>query len=414
MATATIAATRDSFERTTLKQPNGKSVHLPSNQARTSFIPTTDVVRVFSAISTGNWSGYSELILDPGSLPNVVDKFTLALTLGAGTKTGGTVISLVNDGAFLSRLIEVSIGSELISSIYPESGYIGTLLHKTTEDKFKTMVAAANDTLAHRQAHAAAGQTIYINIPIPFIQKHGWQSSQHSAQLRIKIYHQDLATIVCTDGTAPVLPISSVALHVAGHQYVDQANVSALINMQKKLGSVSERFLDVVQQQFSQTAGSSTYTLQMTNLVGLYSHLYFVVRAAASTGTPLGNAPDAYLPVASYNIKDSAGNLILPEMPSGYALGPYLNKYVVGDATDVASGLGAVQKYVYPVFFGSRPRESELKGEQHGYMKLDGLSKLQVTFPAAIGSNYTVDVVGSVWAEVTADSTGQVKKTILN
>ena len=150
-ATASISATKDSFERTTLKQPNGKSVHLPSGLAKTQFIPTTDVVRIFSANTTGNWSGYSEILLDAGSLPNVVDKFTLGLTMGAGSKTGGTVISLVNDGAFLARLIEVSIGSELISSIYPEAGYIGSLFHETTEDKFKTLPAAGNDTLAHRQ-----------------------------------------------------------------------------------------------------------------------------------------------------------------------------------------------------------------------------------------------------------------------
>ena len=407
---ASMTPTRDSFERTGLKTSQGVA-HLPSHQAKNIFIPTTDVVRTYSANSTGSFSGYSEFVLDPNGLPNVVEKLTLALTLGAGTKTGGSNIALVNDGVWLNRLIEVSIGSELVSTIYPEAAYINNLVHKTPEDKFLTMVAAGNDTLAHRQTKAAAGQTLFIDLQIPFIQKYGHLAASHSAQLRIKLFHADLSAIVQTDGTAPVMAISSVALHVSGRQYQDQNNVAALVAMQRKLGKVSQRYLDVVQQQFSLASGSTSFTLQMTNLVGLFDHLYFVVRAAASTGTPLANAPDAFLACASYNLKDSAGNLLIAEMPSAYALGPYLNKYVKGDATDILSG--GVQKFVYPIFFGSRPYESITKGTAHGHIKLDGLAKLQVTFASAIQANYTIDVVARVWSDISMDSNGQVKKSIL-
>ena len=410
---ASMTPTRDSFERTTLKTSQG-ATHLPSHQAKNIFVNTTDVVRTYSANATGNFSGYSEFVLDPNGLPNVVEKLTLALTLSAATKTGGTVISFVNGGEWLNRLIEVSIGSELVASIYPEAAYINGLLHKTTEDKFKTLVASGNDTLAHRQTRAAAGQTLYLDLSIPFIQKYGHLAASHSAQLRIKIFHSDLSSVIQTDGTAPVCSISSVALHVSGRQYIDQNSVTALVQMQRKLGKVSQRFLDVVQQQFLINSGSTSYTLQMTNLVGLFDHLYFVVRAAASTGTPLANAPDAFLAVQSFNMKDSAGNLTICEMPSGYALGPYLNKYVIGDATDIASGLGSVQKFVYPIFFGSRPFEAISKGTNHGFIKLDGLSKLQLTFGAAIGANYTIDVVGRVWSDISMDASGQVKKSVLS
>ena len=410
---ASMTPTRDSFERTGLKTAHGQIVNLPTHQAKNIFIGTTDVVRVYSANSTGSFSGYSEFVLDPNGLPNVVEKLTLAVTLGAGTKTGGSNISLVNDGVWLNRLIEVSIGSELVSTIYPEAAYINGLVHKTAEDKFMTMVAGGNDTLAHRQTKAATGQTLYLDLQIPFIQKYGHLSASHSAQLRIKLFHADLSAIVQTDGTAPVMAIQSVALHVSGRQYIEQANVQALVNMQKKLGKVSQRYLDVVQQQFSLTSGSASYTLQMTNVVGLVDHLYFVIRAASSTGTPLANAPDAFLACQSYNLKDSAGNLLIAEMPSAYALGPYLRKYIKGDATDVASGLGSVQKYVYPIYFGSRPYESITKGTTHGHIKLDGLSKLQVTFASAIQANYTVDVIARVWSDISADANGQVKKSIL-
>ena len=409
---STIVATRDSAERTGLKTPHGV-FNLPTHQARNQFVPTYDVVRTFSANSTGSWSTTSEFILTPDQLPHIVDKFTLVLNMAAASKTGGTYIGLVNDAAWLSRQIEVFIGGELLSTIYPERVYLENLLHQTNESKLKIMTVGGNDTQAHRRSNAAAGQTLYLDIPIPFIQKYGWQSGQSQAQIRIKVYHNDLSTIVDTDGTAPVLAFNSVSLNVAGRIYSDPSNVVALSHMQKKLGKVDQRFLDVVQQQLSLPSGSTNYVLQLTNLVGLFDHLLFVVRTAASVGTPLANAPDSFVAVASYNLKDSAGNFILPETAHAYALANYTNKYVTGDGTDVASGLGTTQKSVYPVFFGSRPEESLTKGTQHGFFKFDGLTKLQLTFAAALNAAHVVDVIGYVWSNVSADANGQVKKSTL-
>jgi len=117
--------------------------------------------------------------------------------------------------------------------------------------------------------------------------------------------------------------------------------------------------------------------------------------------------------IQSFNVKDSGGNLIVPELTSAYNLGPYLDKFVKGDATDVASGLGSVQKYVYSVFFGSRPEDAIRKGTQHGYFKMTGLEKLQITFSSAIGSNYQVDVIGFPWANLSADANGIIKKSLV-
>ena len=352
-------------------------------------------------------------MLTPDQLPDVCDKFTLQLTLGAATKTGGTVISLVNDGSFLNRLIEVSIGSELISSLYPETTYINNVLHYPTEQKFKFLPAAGNASLSTRQTHTAAGQVLFLDLPIPFVTKYGWLSKQHAQALRIKIYHANLSDIVQTDGTAPVMSIASVTMNVSGRNYLNQSSLAAVVNTQRKLGHVDQRFLDPIQQQFSLASGSSSYTIQLTNFVGLYDHLLFVVRASSSIGTPLANAPDAFVAVQSYNLKDSAGNIVLPEIASAYALGPLLAKYVTGDASDIASGLGSVQKYVYSIFFGGRPEESLRKGTQHGFMKLDGLAKIQLTFASSLSAASVVDVVGFTWANIATDANGTVKKSLV-
>ena len=410
---AAVVATKDPAARISVKTHTGYSANLPEWQAKTQMVPAMEVIRSFSANTVGTWSSYSEILLTPDQLPDVCDKFTLQLTLGAATKTGGTVISLVNDGSFLNRLIEVSIGSELISSLYPETTYINNVLHYPTEQKFKFLPAAGNASLSTRQTHTAAGQVLFLDLPIPFVTKYGWLSKQHAQALRIKIYHANLSDIVQTDGTAPVMSIASVTMNVSGRNYLNQSSLAAVVNTQRKLGHVDQRFLDPIQQQFSLASGSSSYTIQLTNFVGLYDHLLFVVRASSSIGTPLANAPDAFVAVQSYNLKDSAGNIVLPEIASAYALGPLLAKYVTGDASDIASGLGSVQKYVYPIFFGGRPEESLRKGTQHGFMKLDGLAKIQLTFASSLSAASVVDVIGFTWANLATDANGTVKKSLV-
>ena len=407
-----IIPTRDSQSRTTLKTAAGNA-NLPSHQAKDIFVPTYEITRNFSANSLGSFSTYSEFVLDPSQLPDILDKVTLVLTFPAATMTGGTVISLVNDGAFLSRLIEVSIGSEVVSSIYPEHGYTQGVLHLTNESKFKVMGAAGNKLVATRRTNCAAGQTLYIPVSIPWLQKFGWFSKAHAAQIRIKIYHAALSDVIQTDGTVPVLSISSVGLNLGGRQYINQASVSAIVGMQQKLTKFDERFLDVIQQQTTLISGSSSYSVQLTNLVGNFDHVLFVVRAASSVGTALANAPDAFVAVSSYNFKNSSGDIIVPETNSAYALGPLMDKYILGDATDVASGLATTQKYIYPLFFGSRPEEALRKGTFHGSYKMTGLDKLTLTFGSALGANYVVDVIGYVWSNLSVDSAGHVKKSLV-
>jgi len=334
--------------------------------------------------------------------------------LGAATKTGGSTISLVNDGAWLQKLVEVRIGSQLIASIYPEAWYLNPILHMTTEEKTKYLPAVGNATLANRKTAATSGQVLSIDIPIPFITKQGWLTKQHAGvQLDIKVYHNDLTTIVNTDGTAPVLAIQGVSMNVSGRNYLSQQAMVNTVLAGRRLGHLDQRFLDPVQQSFQLPSGSAQFQFQLTNMNGLYSHLLFVVRTAANVGTPLANSPDAFVPVASYTLLDSAGNILLPQQTSAYALGNYMNKYVKGDLTDFNSGLATTGKAIYAVFFDRYPAESLRSGTQDGMYKLDGLAKLQVNFATATSAAYQVDVVGYVWSNLVTSTAGIVTKSLV-
>ena len=96
---ASVIATRDSQARSSVKTTSGVA-NLPVHQAQTSFVPASELVRVFTAQTQGQWGSYSEFVLTPDQLPDIVDGLTLSLTVGAASKTGGTggVISFVNDG----------------------------------------------------------------------------------------------------------------------------------------------------------------------------------------------------------------------------------------------------------------------------------------------------------------------------
>ena len=407
---ASVLATKDSRAIVSVKTHNGTSANLPEHQAKAQFVPTVEVIRSYTANVQGNFSSYSEFLLSPEQLPDICDKFTLALVVPAVTVTGTTVVSFVNDASFWNRLIEVSIGPELVSSLLPEASYINNVCHLDTETKFKVLPALGNAGLTARKAAALTTQTIFMDIPLPFVQRYGWLTKSHAQALRFRIYHADLPSILQTVGTAPVCVLSSVTMNVSGRNYLNQANLSAVIQNQRKLGHVDTRILDPVQMQTSLAAGSTQYTVQLTSLIGVFDSISFVVRLAASVGTPLANDPTAFVPVTSFNLKDSAGNLLTPEISSAYALGPLAAKFCKGDLTDINSGLGSVQKYIYTINFGSRPEESLHKGTQHGFLRLDGLAKIQLTFPSAIAAS-VVDVVAWQWAQISADAGGLVKKT---
>ena len=405
-------ATKDANARVTIKSQAGP-VNLPEYQAKTMMIGTTEQIRVFTPNTVGSWSTYSEFLIAPDAAPDHIDKLTLVTTLSAATATGSTYVNLVGDASWLNRLVEVSIGSELLWSGYPEASFVKSLLHHDNEFKVKTLAASGNLALATRKTNTAAGQTLALDLPVPFILRYGWLSKNHAAPLRVKVYHADLTSILATDGTAPVMTISSLTLNVSGRSFVSQANLAAVVNTQRKLGRVDQRYLDVVQQDVALASGSASYTIQLQSLVGNFDHVMFVIRAASSVSTALGNTPDAFVACQSYNLKDSGGNLVVPEITSAYALGPLLAKFVSGDASDVASGLGTVQRKVYGMFFGSRPEEAMEKGTSHGAFRMSGLEKLQIQFASALSANHVVTVIGYVQANIACDAVGTVKKSLV-
>jgi len=412
---ASTLATVDPQAKVQVKSPHGV-VSLPAHQAHGQNIPTIEVVNQFSATTLGTWSSYSELTLQPQQLPHLVDTVTIALTLGAGSKTGGTYIALCGDANWLFKSVEVYAGANLLQTLYAENGFIQSIAHYSDEYKAKVLPAAGNATLSTRKTNTAAGQVLYYNVPVGFlIKKTGFFSGSSSGALRFRFYHQDLPTIVVTDGTVPVLPINSLTMSIAGRNYASQASAAALVANQKKMGSMSTRWWAPVQQQIVLPSGSSTYTLQLTNLVGNFSHIFFVIRAQSSVGTPLGNTPDAFLSLATYQLNDSAGNIILPSITSAYALGPLLGRYTTGDFTAPAQTLGptGTPYPVYPLFFSSDPEKALFEGVSVGSLKLDGLSRLTINFASAISSAYVVDFVGFVHQELQADATGNIKSVLV-
>ena len=409
---ASTIATTDVQAKVQVKTAHG-TVSLPAHQAHAQQIPTIEVVKQYSATTTGTWSSYSEFSLTPDQLPHIVDTVTLALNLGAATKTGGTVISLVGDANWLFKSVEVYVGPNLISTLYAENGFIQELAHLTDEAKLKVLPAAGNAPVATRRTNTAAGQILYYNLPIPWlIRKTGWFAGQAAASLRFRLYHQDLTTIMQTDGSAPVCVINSVNLFIAGRNFASTASAGALVNLQRKLGSVSERFLDPIQQQVVLPSGSTSYTVQMTNFVGLFSHVWFVIRAQASVGTPLANAPDNFVSCVSYALSDSAGNTLIPTLPSAYALGGLVGRYTTGNFTDPAGTLGptGTPRPVYLLNFSSDPEKALMEGSSHGFLKLDGLAKLTVNFASSLGAAYVVDFVGYVHSQLNSDASGAVTK----
>ena len=102
-------------------------------------------------------------------------------------------------------------------------------------------------------------------------------------------------------------------------------------------------------------------------------------------------------------------------LPSGYAEGVLLGRYATGDFTDIDGGLGpsGTAKTVYLLIFASDPEKALFDGVSNGFLRLDGLSKVTVTFASSLSAANVVDFVGFVASQLNSDATGAVRSVLV-
>jgi len=117
----------------------------------------------------------------------------------------------------------------------------------------------------------------------------------------------------------------------------------------------------------------------------------------------------------SYALNDSAGNVLIPTIPSAYAEGVLLGRYVTGDFTDIDGGLGpsGTPKIVYPMIFASDPEKALFDGVSNGFLRLDGMAKVTVNFASSLSAATVVDVIGYCASQLNSDATGAVRSVLV-
>ena len=413
-STPALVPTVDTQDKVQVKTTSG-TYNLPKAQSHAE-IPTREDYRIFNANTLGSWGTYTEFQLTNLGV-DIVDKMTVVVAMGAGSKTGGTYINLVNHGINLFKQIEVRVGSTLIETLYPLKGYVEDVANLATVDKVKLLQAAGDDTLANRKTNTAAGQTLYIPIRIPFFLKHGFNAAQIGNQIfDIKLYHDSITNVVDTDGTSPSIAINSVQLIVEGKSFINPNSVQALKAQHAKLGKFDTHYLSPIQQQTSLSSGATNYTVNLTNIVGAISHLWFTVRLQSNVNTALGNSPDSFITISSFDLKDAAGNYLVQTTPSGYALSTLADKYWSGTLTDYNSSGGLDVNPQLPLYFAtfnSQPEMSMKVGSAHGFYRFTGLERLDITLTSSASASMVVDVLAYTYANIAFDSNGVAQKTLL-
>lgn len=160
-------------------------------------------------------------------------------------------------------------------------------------------------------------------------------------------------------------------------------------------------------------SGTKNYNINLASLIGYFSHIFIIVRAASSITTALSNDPGAYVAVSKFSIKNAAGSIVPAgiETDAAWNLLYQSNYNFSGDGTDINSGLAGTPKNVYSIVFSEQPEAGHSKGLATGGYQFSGLGEvLNIQFASALSANHVVDIVGFKYVILNTSAAGALKK----
>ena len=408
------------FSRVSVKLSNGSSLNLPTDQAQNAYPKGADTFKILPAVSaTVSFGNIVDFVVNPADI-DVLKKVYLALNVSQLTATGSspTGVAFHNDARFLISHYDVILpDGSVAETTYPDSPYIRSLLVLTNEEKNRIYRGVANATLTTRGTlNGASGQTFYVPLWGFWNCGKGFVMKSLTGAIRIRVYLETLANVtVVASGTATAssATISSAFLYIQGKDYSSNPMaINSIVASNKKAGSVQQMFLTPVQMNRQVlNAGTNSYSVTLSSLIGNYAFLAFIVRTQAHVNTGYANAYDTYETCQSFALKTSNGALINGvTYPADFAQEMLTVGYFGGDVTDVAAGLGTTApKAVYVIPFAEDPVAALKWGHQTGSFSFTGFEQLQINFASALGSNYVVDVIGWQYKYLETKADGSLK-----
>ena len=271
-----------------------------------------------------------------------------------------------------------------------------------------------NDTSANLVTKAGGIQEFFLSIPSFYNTNGGWFLKSQSVPLRIRVYLANLADIVVTDGTSPVCTVNNVSLRVIGRDFENPGVVTAIQQNNIKAGNTHYRYLVPVHQaKNTLVSGTTSYNINLSSLIGQFSHIFVIVRTAAQVSTALGNDFSSYVALSKFSIKNASGAIL----PSGIETDAsfnilYQNCYnFTGDGCDINSGLAGTPKNIYSMVFSEKPELAHSQGVASGSVHLTGLGEsLNLTFASALSANHIVDIIGFKYILLNLGANGTLKK----
>ena len=349
--------TANPFHKSAVKVGSA-TLNLPTIQTSDNYPACHDVFKVIAPLTqTPSWGVYVDFSVDNSSIDVLAD-LVLVLGVSALTTTGGTFKRFVAGVENFIDHIEITTGDQTIEWVYPESISIRNAFLKLDEQKRRLYLASGNDTSANLVTAAASAQQFFLSIPSYYNTNGGWYLKGQATPLKLRIVMRNLTDIVVTDGTLPVASITSVSLRSVGRDFDSQATNQALIQNQVKAGNYAFRYLIPVHQpKNSLVYGTTSYSINLSSLIGTFSHIFIIVRNSSSITTALSNDPNAYIPLSTFSIKNSSGSIIPAgiAMDSSYNLTYYNNMYWSGNGADVNTGLANGSKNIYSIVFSEQP-----------------------------------------------------------
>jgi hypothetical protein len=348
---------------------------------------------VVASQSAPSWgSNFIVRLTEKGFIHECVLAFNVNAISGYTDPSGITVTNQVprlNSTPFWIQKIDICQSSEVIQTIYPDAAFLRQQLFTKEDDRLPENASQGiYSSTSNRRTMSIANSNWYLPLKTVFNESLlPILTEQQSVEIRIWL--NPLANLVTTTG----LTVTTLQAQINSCSAIVKMTKLPAPELAKEIQAFQTkpkhyRFFESRYVNGTAQAGTSSYSLPLTNIVGKVANIFFIVRPTASMSQ---DNVFSYTDIASFAILDGGSTNIV----GGQDITSLYNRTVQSKHWNRSFYLmdafnGTSNAYVFQYSFSLTPFDSINNGKSQSFRQFQGTEILKINFNSALASTYDI------------------------
>jgi hypothetical protein len=290
---------------------------------------------------------------------------------------------------FFIQKIDVVQSGECLQTIYPDSAFLRQQLFSKEDDRLQEGAAqGVYSSNSNRRNMSIVNSNWYLPLKTVFNESL-LPILKIEQSVEIRVWLNPLANLITTTGltvsslTAPINSCSAIVKITKLPPAELAKELQALQLKPKHYRFFESRYVNGTAQ-----AGTTSFSLPLTNIVGKVSNIFFVVRPTASM--TLDNA-FSYTDIASFSILDGGSSNIV----GGQDITSLYNRTIQSKHWNRSFYLmdafnGTSNAYVFQYSWSLQPFDSTNNGKSNTFRLFSGAEILRIQFNSSLAATYDI------------------------